>query len=303
MATPRPNYGAPRKPTPLRKAPRIDVQSAARFGVGEKAPVSPSIVLNVSTGGALLFSPLSVPENITMQIELGSPIFAEPRLVVAKVTHCAAAQPELLKLLTEQGKLPAKSKGFLLGVEFVNQPADQLMQITAFIQTQIHKEQKRRAGAMANARRIHTARDRALHSEHLIIPRWIYALGVMIGAGVITTGILHGDDEARIALHAGVPMLILWVTTRISLGAYTRIVPLFISQFEIIAQSDGTTSNLTAILADDDSRLDLPSTQPDEPEEEEEKKTATPNDSKMPPELIGSGREIVEASNKTPTAA
>lgn len=270
------------KPTPTRKAPRISVQSSARISTGRKVPVNPCIVLNVSAGGALLFSEAPIAEEMVIQVELGEPIFPIPRLVGACVKHLDKAPDDFLASLIERGKLPAKSKGYLLGVEFVRLSEEQRRTLTKFIQTHVREEQRRRVAAKGDdAFQLRTARDRVFRMEKARVPTWMYTLGLLVGAFEIVTGIVTGMNDGAIAWHAATPMAICWVVGRatIAIVAWLEPVP---EEATIVAATDGEFDDINEVLADADTELDKPPA-PDEAEEEQD------------PALIGSGEDAVKA--------
>jgi hypothetical protein len=269
------------KPTPTRKAPRISVQSSARISTGRKLPVNPCIVLNVSAGGALLYSDAPIDEGTIIQVELGEPIFPIPRLVSANVKHLDKAPDDFLTSLIEKGKIPAKSKGYLLGVEFVKLSEEQRRTLTKFIQMHVREEQRRRAAAKGvEELQLRTARDRVFRLEKPRVPTWMYAIGLLVGAFEIVTGIFNGMDDGTIAWHAGVPMAICWVVGRVTVEVAGRLEPIP-EEATIIAATDGEFDDIDELLADADSALDKPP-EPSEADDEPD------------PALVGSGEEVVK---------
>jgi len=271
----------PTAPTPTRKTPRISVQSKGRISLGRKLPINPCMVLNVSAGGALLFAEKPVEEGTVMQVELGAPIFPVPRLISVTVKHLERASNAVLAALVEKGRIAEKTKGYLLGVEFVRLDEEQRGTLTKFIQSHIRDEQRRRA-ARGTDGQVHTALDRTIHVERPAVPGWVYSIGLVIGAFEIITGIMQGQSDVDIAWHAGVPMAVIWAVARISVELLGRLAPETPPDAEIVAETDDSATGIDDILSDADSLLDkLPAEEEAQGEDD--------------PSLISSGEEVVKA--------
>jgi hypothetical protein len=270
--------------TPTRKAPRIAVQSASRIVGDGKAAINRSMILNVSLGGALLFTHGTQKEGESIHIELGQPIFPIPRQVRGRVAHVADAPEEILTLLRDKGYADKKKKGYLLGIEFTHVEREDRQTLEHFIRQKVREEQQRRAEERGDGERPRSARDRLMRTEGLRTPRWAYLLGALAGMFVLATGIAQGDDELTVALHVGIALAAFWVLGRIAATIWDQLDASAPPDATIIAHTDKPITDVDEALADADSMLDLP------PEEEENGPAPDPS-----PSADGEGRSDLAA--------
>jgi hypothetical protein len=264
MPTPVTTDAAPAA-TPTRKAPRIAVQSSSQI-VGEgKANVNRSMILNVSLGGALLFTHGPQKSGEVIQIELGAPIFPIPRQVRGRVAHVADAPDEILTLLRDKGYADKKKKGFLLGIEFTHVEREDRQTLERFIRQQLREEQERRTEERGNGQRPRSARDRVMRTEGPRTPRWAYMLGALAGMFVLATGIAQGDDSLLVALHVGIALIAFWVLGRIAATIWDQLDASAPADATIIARTDKPITDVDEALADADSALDLLADEEEDP--------------------------------------
>ena len=273
------------KPTPTRQTPRINMQSTARISSGRNLPVTPCLVLNVSKGGALIFSGANIEPETIIQVELGPPIFPIARLVSATVKHVDPAPDHLLLSLRTSGKIPAKSGGYLLGVKFNEMTNEQQQTLLTFIQKHVREEQQRRAATKGeDGQAVRTALNRKMRLEKPRLPAWVYAAALLVGAFEIVAGIFTGSNESDIAWHAAVPMALIWVVGRITMAVYLQLDDGPPAETEIVATLSGMETNIDEVLADADSELDkAPPVEPDSADEANRS-------------LVSSGLEVVAAA-------
>ncbi len=251
-----PEEGAP-PATPTRTTPRITVQSTGKLGKDKREPYLNCVVLNVSTGGTLLFSPVKQIKDERVQIELGQPIFPVSRLMHGRIAHCAGAPPELLAVLGSKALIPSKVKhGYLVGIEYTHIEREDRQTLDRFIRQRLQEERKHRADLPENLKKMHTARDRIVYLEKAKVPIWAYVLGFLIGTYELVTGILQGDSDLTIVLHVGVTLGVFWLIGRVAASVWNELDTWRVPAQTIVAHSDGTAETLDEILADADSELD-----------------------------------------------
>lgn len=245
-------------PTPTRAAPRIAVQSTTRIGGLNKQPIAQCTLINISLGGVLLFTHDQQKADALIQIELGPPIFPVPRLVRGRVAHVADAPEELLTVLRAKDKADKKKKGYLIGVEFTIMEKEAQQTLARFIRQKLREEQQRRAGDA----RLRSARDRVVRLNKVRAPRWAYLLGLLVGAYELVTSILNGANDLIVAARVGVALATFWFVGRIAAAVWYQLEGWRVPEATIVARTDGAAHTVDEVLADADSKLDLP------PEEE-----------------------------------
>lgn len=270
--------------TPTRKAARIAVQSASRIVGDGKNTINRSMILNVSLGGALLFTHGAQKAGEVIQIELGPPIFPIPRQVRARVAHVADAPDEIVTLLRDKGYADKRKKGYLLGIEFTHVEREDRLTLERFVRQKLREEQQRRAEERGDGERPRSVRDRIMRTEGPRTPRWTYLLGALVGMFVLATGISQGDDSLAVALHVGIALAAFWVLGRIAATIWDQLDASAPPDATIIAHTDKSIVDVDEALADADSMLDLP------PDEEEDGPTPGPS-----PCADGEGRSEVAA--------
>lgn len=250
-------------PTPTRANARIAVQTKARISAGAKTPVYESIVLNVSMGGALIFTEAKHEQGTTIQVELGLPIMPVPRLVRGRIAHIDPAPDDVLAMLVAKGRLTEGRKGSLLGIEFISLEKDVRLTLSRFIEARMREEQERRTAGNSGGSRRRTARDRVLFEDRRHVPSWAYTLGLLTGSFILINGIISNQDSNDILKYVGLAMGGFWVTGRVAIGVWSQLEAERPPEAMIIAKTDGMTNDVEEVLADADSALDLP------PEDEE----------------------------------
>jgi hypothetical protein len=248
---------APLTPTPTRESARVQVQTTTRLRTGGKEPIYQSTVLNVSMGGALIFSNSKLKDDALLQIELSAPIFPISRLVRARVAHVAEAPDEVLAILREKGKADKKKKGYLIGVEFTFMEPDDRQTMQRFIKQKMHDEKKRRIEEGGGDEAKHTARERVVQLSPASIPEWAWAIGLCVGLYEFFSGWFGGVGSWSIALHVGVALVLFWFVGRIAAAIWNQLEAWRTPDATIVAQIDGTEIDLDEVLADADSQLDL----------------------------------------------
>jgi hypothetical protein len=246
--------------TPTRAAPRIAVQSDTRISGPNKQPISQCMLINVSQGGALLFTHEQQKDDALIQIELGPPIFPIPRLVRGRVAHIADAPEELLAVLRDKGKADKKKKGYLVGIEFTVMEKEARQTLARFINQRLREEQQRRAADRPDAPRPRSARDRVVRLDKARVPRWAYLLGLLTGAYELVAGLMNGDNDLVIAVRVGVALATFWFVGRIAAAVWNQLESWRVPEATIVARADGAAHTLDEVLADADSELDLPPT-------------------------------------------
>lgn len=244
--------------TPLRANPRISLEKKMSYSVAGKTgkvPTSAGIVLNVSTGGALLFSSQAVKAETLIQVELGAPIFPVPRILPAIVKHSVPAQEDMLRSLVIRGLIGPKQKGFLIGVEFAYLKDDLRNSLVKFIKAELKKEEERR---QSNGKIGSTARDRELLAKPPIVPIWAYMLGMLTAATSIIYGVVRGEDELTTAIHGMLALAGFWILGRISAWTWNQLEIWRPTEATIVATTDGATADIDDVLADADSQLTMP---------------------------------------------
>jgi len=249
---------APLIPTPTRDNARVQVQATTRLSTGGREPIYQSTVLNVSMGGALIFSNSKLKDDALVQIELGAPIFPISRLVRARVAHVVDAPDEVLAILREKGKADKKKKGYLIGVEFTYMESDDRQTMQRFIKQQLHDEKQRRIEEGGGAEAKHTARERVVQLRPASIPDWAWAIGLCVGLYEFFSGWFGGVGSWSIALHVGAALALFWFVGRIAAAIWNQLEAWRTPDATIIAHTDGTATDLDEVLADADSELDLP---------------------------------------------
>lgn len=212
MSTPVPSASAP---LPTRRSPRITVEADTRIGAADKMPLFPSVVLNVSEGGALIFTHHQQREGAHIQMELGEPIFPTSRVVHGRIAHVADAPDELLMVLRAKEQAEMDKGGYLLGIEFVALTDEVQMTLQRFIAQRTWEERQRRTGEDGTVQQP-TARDRKFRPKRVRVPTWAYMLGLFMGAYILVTGLLQGASETDIALHTGVALAASWGMGRLA---------------------------------------------------------------------------------------
>lgn len=248
--------GSTPKPTPTRKTPRITVETKTR--IGAKAPVVQSTVLNVSAGGALIYTDTKQVEGTDIKIELGPPIFPVARLVQGCIRHVDDAPEEMVTSLFERGKIAKKKRGYLLGVEFIAVEKEDRLTLARFVKLRAREERERRLAGRAGEQQMHSARDRTVQVGPVTIPSWAYLLGLLTGAYALISGILGGASDVDVAIHVGAALATFWFVGRIAANVWHQLEGWRANENLIVATTDGTEESLDEVLADADSALDLP---------------------------------------------
>lgn len=244
------------KPTPTRKAPRITVETKTR--IGAKAPIVQSTVLNVSAGGALIFTDTKQIEGTDIKIELGPPIFPVARLVQGCIRHVDDAPDELVTSLYERGKIAKKKRGYLLGVEFIAVEKEDHLTLARFVKLRAREERERRLSGREGDQQMHTARERTVQLPPAAIPAWAYLMGLLTGAYELISGIFNGASDLDVAMHVGAALATFWFVGRVAATVWNQLEGWRATDNLIVATTDGTEESLDEVLADADSALDLP---------------------------------------------
>ncbi|MBA3826520.1 MAG: PilZ domain-containing protein, partial [Ktedonobacterales bacterium] len=198
-----PSPEVPLTPTPTRHNPRVQMQANTQLKLGAKAPIYQSTVLNVSLGGALIFSNSQLKEDDLLQIELGAPIFPISRLVRARVAHIVDAPEDVLTILRDKGKADKKKKGYLIGVEFTYIEPDDRQTLERFIKQKFQDEKKRRIIEGDGEEAKHTARERVVYLKPAPVPAWAWGVGLGVGLYEFFSGWFSGVGSWNIAVHVG----------------------------------------------------------------------------------------------------
>ncbi len=236
----------------------MQLHSTTQISTGGKEPVYQSTVLNVSMGGALIFSNSKLKEDAALQVELGTPIFPISRLVRARVTHVADAPDDVLEILREKGKADKKKKGYLIGIEFTYIEPDDRQTMERFIKGQLHDEKKRRMDQGIGDEAKHTARERVVRLKRAPVPNWAWGLGFGVGLYEFVSGWFSGVGSWAITLHVGAALVLFWFVGRIAAALWNQLEAWRTPDATIIAHVDGTETNLDEVLADADSELEVP---------------------------------------------
>jgi hypothetical protein len=251
--------------TPLRQMPRVAMQGATKVSTSKQTPVSPGLVINVSTGGALMLSSARVEQGAAIQLELGEPIFPVARLVSARVTHVDRAPDHLLAELEQKGKgVGRKAEAYLLGCKFLILDDETRKTLAKFVHDHVDEERQRRAEAQQGDPKVRTARDRAVAIPRPVAPPWSYALGLAVGAYVVATGVWQNADDLTIALHGAAALFIFWIAGRAASQIWLRLEAWRAPEATIVAITDGTAADVVEALADADSALDASGSDPAE---------------------------------------
>ncbi len=275
----------PPEKTPLRANPRISLERKTKYGIAGKSgkvPTSAGIVLNVSLGGALLYSSQAVKADTLIQVELGEPIFPVPRIIPAIVKHTVPAKEEMLLSLANRGLIDSKQKGYLIGVEFAYLKDELRATLLKFIKAEIKKEEERRA---AEGKSKSTARDRELLAKPPVVPIWAYALGMLTAAVIIVYGILLGEDELTTAIHGMLALAVFWLMGRMSAWIWNHLEIWRPTEATIVATTDGATEDIDDVLADADSQLKMPDDNDSEQNQAEEQPPVQNEDDAFRPSL------------------
>ena len=240
--------------TATRRAARIELESDSGIRSNENAPFYPSVVLNVSEGGALIFTHTKQREGANIQIELGEPIFPISRLVRGHISHVGDAPEELLLLLRDKEKADKEKGGYLLGVEFTYIDNADQKTLKRFIRQRTRDEMQRRAKD-PTSKKNRTARHRMIRLKKAQVPAWAFLLGFFTGAYELTTGLLHGDDETSVIVHTGAALLTFWVVGRIAVAVWYQLDAWRATEATIITHVDGPVSDVDQALADADTHL------------------------------------------------
>jgi hypothetical protein len=252
--------------TPTRGNARVQVQATTQINTGNKAPIYGSTVLNLSMGGALIFSHARLQENALLGVELGPPVFPISRLVRARVAHIKEAPEEVMTILRQKGKADKKKRGYLIGVEFTYVEPDDRQTMERFIKQQLREEKQRRIDEGGGEETKHTARERVVQLNPAAVPNWAWALGFFVGLYEFVSGWLAGAGSWGIALHVGAALLLFWFVGRIAAAVWNQLEAWRTPDATIVAHIDGTETNLDEVLADADSELEVPEvTEPDKP--------------------------------------
>jgi hypothetical protein len=242
--------------TPKRQSPRVAVQSDSRIGVGDKKPISISVVLNISDGGVLMFTHSKHQEGASIQIELSEPIFPVARLVRGRIAHIAAVPEDLLAALRDKGKADKKQEGYLLGIEFISMDDDTRKTLDRFIHQRLQQEKKRRTEENGEDKQ-HTARERKMRLKKAQVPAWAFMLGFLVGSYEVVSGILNNLDDTTIIWHAGLALLTFYAVGRIAVAVWTQLDAGRDTEATIIARLDHPVSDVEEALADADTEIDL----------------------------------------------
>lgn len=259
--------------TATRRAARIELQSESSISAGGNAPFYPSVVLNVSEGGALIFTHTKQREGANIQIELGEPVFPVSRLVRGHISHVGDAPEELLLLLRDKEKADKEQGGYLLGVEFTYIDKADQKTLKSFIRQRTREEMQRRANTPGGGKG-RTARHRMVRLKKTQVPAWAFLLGFFTGAYELTTGLLHGDDDTTVIVHAGAALLTFWVVGRIAVTVWYQLDAWRATEATIITHVTDPSGDVDHALADADTQLTVEepaeapvATEPAEPNE------------------------------------
>jgi hypothetical protein len=245
-------------PTPTRGNARVQVQATTQINAGAKVPVYGSTVLNLSMGGALIFSHARLKEDALLGVELGPPIFPISRLVRARVAHIKEAPDEVLTILRQKGKAHKKKKGYLIGVEFTHMETDDRQTMERFIKNHLRDEKRRRIEEGGGEEAKHTARERVVQLNPATVPHWAWGLGLFVGLYEFISGWMDGVGSWGIALHVGAALLLFWFVGRIAAAVWNQLEAWRMPDATIVAHIDGTETDLDEVLADADSELEVP---------------------------------------------
>ena len=237
------------KPLPTRQSPRITVMSETQVIFDDAATASPTTLLNISAGGALLLSSSPYYVGVSLGITLSEPIFPAAATVQGRVLYNIIATKEALQERGLQLTLP-EGTWYLIGLQFIALPDALRQPLQTFIDANLRDERKRRRQSGKGRGKVSTAQDRLSDHYDTEVSPWIYAVALLAVAFEAWAAFAWHITPAWIPPLLSVTLAAWWLLGRYFARGSERATLLALKRLY--------TPEAVASLADADSALDSP---------------------------------------------